>query len=162
MGRVPTLKDLCLREVAHNLDGLSVLGAVPFTLISSAFTHVTAAKLTELETVNQWPPDLCLDLWHQLVTRDFRNSQTPTDSTLSWRDLYRELEKEKKDKLDRVKAKLAGVYKRAEDRKEIVRTQPLTNLPATKRGKHSDGGVKKGKPPALFAKALKQAKQATR
>jgi hypothetical protein len=181
-GRVPSLKDLCLREVSRNLDGLSDLGDVPFALIKSAFTHVSAAKLTELERVNQWPAELCLDLWARLVARDFGKRETSTTLTTTssstrslletlelqaqsgipnWKELYRDLEREKKDKLDKVKSKLAGVYKKAEDRKSLISTIQLTNVPV-RRGKHGDNGVKKATKPPLFAKALKQAKQATR
>lgn len=165
--KIPTLRDLCLRQLSRHIDGLTDVGCVPFEMIAPVLKQCSAAKLAELEAINGWPAESTSEYWKALCLRDFGSSALSSTSgeTNKWADVYRLLEQSKKDKLEKMRSSLKAQYGRVEQKKIANRTVVIDRLPPKKRGKGSGGGISpKGVVPrkSLFAKALKETKLAMR
>lgn len=157
---VISLRELCLREIARNVDGLSNVGDVPLDILRPSLAAVSAGKLLDLERINGWNDQ---SLWRDLVLRDFA-SAAPRNAT-DWRSTYSNLERQKRDKLSSVRAKLKTMYSGHDAKKEAKQARSLEALPVRKghTNRTVSGGVNsKRKAHPLFAKSLKQAKMAMR
>ena len=99
-----------LNTLQENVDDIAECGGLPYSILSPVLERASPPTLTQIEECNPYLLEDTGGLWERFVRKNFPKNEREEMET--WREMFERCTLEREQKLDMLKTKVKGTYKR--------------------------------------------------
>ncbi|KAE9409437.1 hypothetical protein BT96DRAFT_872059 [Gymnopus androsaceus JB14] len=158
--RVQSLLQICQRVAGNNIESISSLGELPFSLVSPILERCSPEQLLRMEDASTHLKKDTEELWRSLCARTYPTMMERHEDTIetvpdSWRSHFFVLRKAEAKRLEEVGSRIRSQRREAEERKKEREVKFTDRMPPQKRSR--GGWNMPAQPKSLFQKTRSEA-----